>query len=127
MNITINPGYVEANLERIKDLINKGINAGPVLVTLGRPKRSLDQNSKLWPMLSDVSNQVDWYGYKLTQDEWKQVFTAALKKQKTVPGLEGGFVVLGASTSKMDKEEFSDLINLIYAFGDERGVKWSKE
>lgn len=92
------------------------------VVTLAEPTRTLDQNSLLWPLLTEVSKQVDWYGNKLTADEWKDVFSAALKKQKVVPGLDGGFVVCGQSTSRMSKREFSDLVELIYAFGAERGV-----
>ena len=96
------------------------------VVTLAEPTRTLDQNSLLWPLLNEVSNKVDWYGNKLTADEWKDVFSAAMKKQKVVPGLDGGFVVCGQSTSRMSKREFSDLVELIYAFGAERGVVWSE-
>ena len=92
------------------------------VVTLAEPTRTLDQNSLLWPLLTEVSKQVDWYGNKLTADEWKDVFSAAMKKQKVVPGLDGGFVVCGQSTSRMSKREFSDLVELIYAFGAGRGV-----
>ena len=92
------------------------------VVTLAEPTRTLDQNSLLWPLLTEVSKQVDWYGNKLTADEWKDVFSASLKRQKVVPGLDGGFVVCGQSTSRMSKREFSDLVELIYAFGAERGV-----
>lgn len=95
------------------------------VVTLAEPTRTLDQNSLLWPLLTEVSKQVDWYGNKLTADEWKDVFSASLKKQKVVPGLDGGFVVCGQSTSRMSKREFSDLVELIYAFGAERGVVFS--
>jgi hypothetical protein len=87
--------------------------------------RSLDQNAKLWPMLQDISNQVDWYGQKLTKDEWKDVFSAALKKQKAVPGIDGGFVVCGQRTSTMTKSDFSDLIEVIYAFGADKRVAWT--
>ncbi len=52
--------------------------------------------------------------------------TAGLKKQKAVPGIDGGFVVVGGSTSKMTKSEFSDLLELIYSFGAERGVEWKE-
>lgn len=86
--------------------------------------RSLEQNALLWPLLDEVSRQVDWYGQKLTREEWKDVFTAALRKQKAVPGLDGGFVVCGQSTSKMGKRMFSELIELIYSFGAERGVEF---
>lgn len=85
--------------------------------------RSLDQNAMLWPLLTEVSNTVDWYGNKLTKEEWKDVFTAALKKQKVVPGIDGGFVVVGQSTSKMGKGEFSALIELIMAFAAQHDVR----
>lgn len=92
------------------------------VVSIGEPTRSLDQNAYLWPLLTEISAQVDWYGQKLTADEWKDVFSAALKKQKAVPGIDGGFVVCGQSTSRMSKREFSDLLELIHAFAAERGV-----
>ena len=101
--------------------------AGMVVeVRIGEEKRTPDQNRKLWPMLTDVSRQVDWYGQKLRPEDWKDVFTASLRQQRVVPGLDGGFVVLGLRTSKMRKREFSDLIELIYAFGAEREVEWSE-
>jgi len=86
--------------------------------------RTTEQNSLLWPLLSEVSRQVDWYGKKLTPDEWKSVFSASLKQQKVVPGLDGGFVVCAQSTSKMGKREFSDLIELIFSFGAQKGVRF---
>ena len=88
--------------------------------------RSLDQNAKMWAMLADLSGQIDWYGQRLTSEEWKDVLTAALKKQKVVPGLDGGFVVIGARTRNMTIREMSELVELMYAFGAERDVKWSE-
>jgi hypothetical protein len=44
-----------------------------------------------------------------------------------VPNLDGtGFVALGLSTSRMSKRELSDLMELISAFGAERGVEWTE-
>jgi len=86
--------------------------------------RTTEQNRLLWPLLTEVSRQVDWYGKKLTPDEWKSVFSASLKQQKVVPGLDGGFVVCAQSTRKMGKREFSDLIDLILAFGAQKGVRF---
>jgi hypothetical protein len=91
------------------------------------PTRNLEQNAKLWAMLSEVSAQVDWYGQKLTSEEWKDVFSASLKRQKVVPGLDGGFVVCGQRTSQMSKMDFGELIELITAFGAERGVVFGDE
>lgn len=88
--------------------------------------RSIEQNRLLWELLTRVAEQVEWYGQKLTNEEWKDVFSAALKRQKVVPGLDGGFVVLGQRTSKMGKQEFSELLELIQAFGAERGVEFGE-
>lgn len=85
--------------------------------------RTLEQNALMWAMLADISAQVDWYGQRLTSEEWKDVFSASLKRQKVVPGLDGGFVVCGQRTSKMTKGEMSDLVELMNAFCAERGVK----
>jgi hypothetical protein len=86
-------------------------------------KRSLPQNDRLWATLTEISQQVDWYGQKLSPDDWKDVFTASLRRARVVPGLDAGtFVPLGMRTSDMTKEEFSDLLELINAFAAERGV-----
>lgn len=87
--------------------------------------RTLEQNAKMWAMLNDIAKQVVWYGEKLTAEEWKIVLTAGLKKQKAVPGIEGGFVVLGASTSKMSMKEMAEVIELAEHFGGLHEVKWS--
>lgn len=91
-------------------------------VTIREPTRTLDQNARMWGMLKDISDQVTWYGQKLTDEEWKEVLSAALKRQKVVPGIDGGFVVIGARTSKMGKKEMSELQELMAAFGVEHGV-----
>jgi len=90
--------------------LKSALMAGHKMVLEIKPAtRSLEQNARLWCLLDEISEQVDWYGRKLTPEEWKHVFTAALKKQDVVPGLDGGFVVLGQSTSKMTKAEMCDL------------------
>lgn len=92
-----------------------------------QPTRNLEQSAKMWAMLTDVSDQIDWYGKKLSPEDWKHIFTSSLKKMDVVPNFEGtGFVALGLSTSKMSKKEMSDLIDLISAFGIERGVKFKE-
>ncbi|QZN97807.1 recombination protein NinB [Symbiopectobacterium purcellii] len=99
----------------------------PLVVTVEERKRTLEQNSRLWATLRDISEQVVWYGRKMESESWKHIFTAALKRQETVPGIDGGFVVLGQSTSKMRVSEMRDLIELMNAFGAEHGVRWSEE
>lgn len=113
-------------LRWVEEMAAKGLPSGPVLVSIGRPRRTKDQNSKLWPMLNDLARQVDWYGQKLSAEDWKHVLTSSLTKQRVVPGIDGGFVVCGLSTSRMNKQLFCQLVELIYAFGSEHDVRWSE-
>lgn len=97
-------------------------------ITFKRSKRSLPQNARLWSCLTEISAQVEWYGQKLSPDDWKDVFTASLRRARVVPGLDAGsFVPLGMRTSDMTKDEFSDLLELINAFAAERGVTFLEE
>ncbi len=94
------------------------------------PKRSHEQNARLWAMLTDVSQQVEWPVdgklQRLSPEEWKDVFTAGLTKhQRVAQGIEGGFVMLGSRTSRMTVAEMCELQELIAAFGAEHGVQWS--
>ena len=112
--------------QTIWPLLKAAIMAGHRMVVEVKPEtRSLAQNARLWAMLTDISKQVSWYGRKLTPEEWKHVFTASLTKQDVVPGLDGGFVVLGKSTSSMTKGEMSELQELMQAFGAQQSVRFT--
>ena len=105
------------------------LTAGHKMIVELKPEtRSLAQNRRLWAMLTDISEQVNWYGKRLTQEDWKHVFTASLKKLDVVPNLDGtGFVALGMSTSKMTRAEMCDMQTLMEAFGAEKGVKFTAQ
>lgn len=120
------PEQIEPACRWLRDMASKGLAAGPVQVTIGRERRSLDQNAKLWPMLTDLHEQVDWYGNRPTAEEWKHIITASIQRQAVYPGIDGGFVVCGLSTSRMRKKQFCELVEAIYAFGDQQGVEWSE-
>lgn len=87
-------------------------------------KRSLPQNDRMWAMLTDISRQLAWHGVRLPPDDWKLIFLDALKRElRMVPNIDGtGFVNLGRSSSDLTKSEFSDLMELIEAFGAKHDV-----
>jgi hypothetical protein len=95
------------------------------VVEIGPNKRSTEQNRFLWAALHDIANQKTWCGMKMEAEDWKHLFTAAREGQRFTRGLEGGVVVLGTSTSKMTKEEMSELLESIIAWGVGNGVKFS--
>lgn len=87
--------------------------------------RSDAQNRRMWAMLRDISRQVEWYGRKLDEESWKHVFSAAVQQQDAVPGINGGFVVLGVSTRKQSKTWFNEMFLVMESFAAERGVKFT--
>ena len=108
-----------------RDCIKPMTMAGHKLTLTVKPEtRSIAQNRRLWSMLTDVAQQVNWHGLSLSPEDWKIMLTASLKKQRAVPGIDGGFVVLGQSTSKMTVAEMTELQELIEAFGAQQGVKF---
>ncbi|QHJ85810.1 MAG: hypothetical protein [Bacteriophage sp.] len=101
-----------------------------VIVRPAKAKRTLEQNSKMWAMLNDLSNQKQWVVngllQKITPTDWKDLLTACLRQEMRVAeGINGGVVLLGRRTSRMTVKEMSDLIELMHSFGAENGIKWT--
>ena len=97
-------------------------------VTFRRNKRSTPQNARMWAMLTEVSQQVEWHGQKFSADDWKLIFMDALgREMRMCPNIDGtGFVNLGRSTSRLSKQEHSDLMELIAAFGAQHNVTFNE-
>lgn len=116
----------EARRQRAIEAVRAAAIGSVVMVRDG-DARSPDQNAALWAKLTDIAQQVEWYGRKLSPETWKTMFTASLSRQDVVPGIDGGFVAVGEPTSSMSRKRFSELLELIAAFGAERGVRWNDE
>ena len=140
ISVVISPERTESVWHKILLLftfVRKMAAVGFVDVRFKRVTRSLPQNSLMWALLTDISNQVPWLvfdhvsgGYvtkKISKEAWKDIFTASRRKQVTAQGIDGGIVLLGTSTSAMTKKEMSETIEEIYAFGSNHDVVWSKK
>ena len=115
-----------AELQRLWAWCKSMLSAEHRLTVEARPeKRSDAQNRLMWSALGDCARQITWHGQKLDAEAWKDMATAALKRQRVVPGIDGGFVVLGTRTSQMTKAEMTELVDFIHAFGTQQGVQWS--
>lgn len=92
-------------------------------------RRSIEQNSRMWAMLTDIAMQLPWHGQKLRPDDWKLLFLDALKREtQAIPNLDGtGVVSIGRSSSDLSKQEMSDMIDLMHEFGARHGVKFGDE
>jgi hypothetical protein len=96
------------------------------VVTIKPPTRSLDQNAALWALLTEFSARLEWpvngRMVRMTPEEWKDVLTAAFRQEtaRLAMGLNGGVVMLGSRTSKMDKPTFGEFLDFAQAVAAER-------
>lgn len=97
------------------------------VVRIGAETRSEEQNRKMWPMLADLRDQVEWLG-EFTPDDIKLMFLNRLGVElRFLPTLERqGMFPVGLKSSTLSKEQFSGLIELLYQFGGEHNVKWTE-
>ena len=108
--------------------LSKGLEGGKaVVIKLSHETRSESQNRHLWPLLTCFANQIEYGGKLRSKEEWKVILISAYKfdPQGIVIGINGEVVNLNYSTSELNKAQFSEFIELIYAEGTERGVTWS--
>ena len=111
-----------------RDFAKRMIDAAPknAVLTIKPEARSIDQNAKLWAMLSDVARAKP-EGRHWTAETWKCAFLHALGHQvQFAEGLDNsGPFPLGFRSSKLSKAQRADLITYIIESGDRNGVKWT--
>lgn len=106
------------------------LDAAPdnTMVVFKENKRTLEQNAKLHAAIDDVAQQVTWHGQTLPAWKWKQLFVDALNNTEIIPGIEPGtFTAVRKSTTELSIPECSDLIEIVHAFGAERGVVFADQ
>ncbi len=95
------------------------------VVKIALAKRTTDQNAKMWAMLSDISRAKP-AGRVATPETWKALAMHACGfAVQFEMGLNGQPFPTGFRSSGMTKDEMSMLIEWLYAFGAENGVRWS--
>lgn len=113
-----------------RDLAKALIERAPVdaVVTIKEGTRSMDQNAKLWAMLSDIARAKP-EGRVMAPELWKAAFMSALGYEIIwQPGIENAPPFpAGFRSSRMSKAQFADLITFVQSYGDRHGVRWSDE
>jgi hypothetical protein len=112
--------------QAIREKAARWVSIAPdgVRLEFKRPRRSLEQNSKMWAMLTEISEQLDWRGQRYTPEDWKDYLMHALRKARWMPDEDGGMVPIGMRTSDLSKDEMGDLIELMTEFGARHGVNF---
>jgi hypothetical protein len=71
----------------------------------------------------DLAEQVKWYGFRLSKDDWRHFIAGTVLGWRMLPGIDRGegapgFVMLGGSSLDLSKEKCSDAISLVFSIGD---------
>ena len=118
-------------IDYIKTLVCDGKTE--VVIREHKDTRSLAQNAKFHKMCQDIANSgIKWDGEVRDEYEWKVFLVSGhsiveKRDPKLARGLEGELVSLRESTSKMNKERLSSLIEYVYAWGINHEVKFSAD
>ncbi len=116
--------------QRVRERAKVIIDSAPdgYVVRVSEPTRSLDQNARLWAMLTDISEQCKLNGKQFIREDWKCIFMRACGWDVMfLPDLgDGRQFPAGFKSSKMTVGEMASLITYVSAYGDEQGVRWSE-
>jgi len=115
--------------DKQRELAVQMVRSAPLdtLIRFEPVKRSTEQNSKLWAMLSDVARARP-QGRAHTPEVWKCLFMHALGHEvRFTAGLDGEPFPIGFRSSRLTKTQMSDLIEFILAWGTENGVEFSDD
>lgn len=119
---------INAVKEWVGQMVALGLRGGSVMISITRPRRTLDQNDKFHKIcrILEVTG-VPFADKPRIITEWKTLLVSAHAvatfaeygiPQELVVGIEGEPVQLRESTSKMDKARKSSLISYAQAYCD---------
>lgn len=96
-------------------------------MTLSEPKRTTDQNAKMWAMLTDLCVQKP-EGLAMTPGKWKgAIMDACGFECEWIQGIDGRPLFNGGfHSSTLTKPQMSDMIEFMYEYGARHGIVWSE-
>lgn len=96
------------------------------VVKIAAETRRDAQNRRLWPMIADIQRQVPGMGEFSAEDIKLRFLNALGVEMRFLPALEGaGMFPVGQRSSTLTVDQFSGLIELLFAYGAKHGVRWS--
>lgn len=122
-----------ADANRLMGFLQAQDYSKPKKIVVKDQDRSGEQNRLLHKLLTQVADQVEWHGKKLSVTVWKRLCTAAWLREEghnatLVPALDGnGFDLVFEHTSKLTVKQCASLITWVEAFGSQSGVKWAAQ
>ena len=110
-------------------LAKRLIDAAPMnaVCNVKKEVRTIPQSDLMWTILTKIS-MAKPMGLRYTPDEWKALCMHACGHEvQFMQGLDGRPFPVGFRSSKLDKEQMSNLIDWLHAFAAENNVKLGDE
>jgi hypothetical protein len=114
-----------SDAKQAHDYVERAFKAGGYAVEFKKATRTLEQNAKMWADLEDITRAKPiWNGVRMSPRIWKSTFMLALNiEQEMAPNLDGpGAFPTGFRSSELNKQQFSELLELIQAFAAREGI-----
>ena len=110
------------------------LNAGKELVLeVKAADKTREQELKYHAMIDEIAKQASHMGAKWSSEDWKRLLVNQFCKENgiktgvVIPNLSGdGIVQLEMQTRKFTKEQASDFVEFLYAWGADHGITHSK-
>ena len=109
------------------------------MVQISEPTKKRIQEEKYHAMVSDIARQVEHIGRRWDTDDMKRLLVDECAEEmriagmplhhdsRVTPSLDGKRIVqLGIQTREFRVKEAAQFIEYLYAFGADRGVRWSE-
>jgi hypothetical protein len=95
--------------------------------------KSRDQEEKYHAMIGEIAKQAEHFGSKWDAESWKRLLVdqfckdIGIKTGVVIPNLSGdGIVQLGMQTRKFTKEQASEFVEWLNAWGAEHGITYTQ-
>jgi hypothetical protein len=95
--------------------------------------KSREQEEKYHAMLGEIAKQASHLGAKWDAEDWKRLLVDQFIKDmklagsKIIPSLDGtGIVQLGFQTRKFTKEQATEFVEFLHAWGAENGITYEQ-
>jgi len=110
------------------------LNAGKQLtLEIKTANKSRQQEEKYHAMIGEIAKQASHLGAKWDAEDWKRLLVDQFIKDinvggsKIIPSLDGtGIVQLGFQTRKFTKEQATEFVEFLLAWGAEHGITYSQ-
>ena len=135
MRVELNKENATAVMGNLWPKVKEALASGKQLtLEIKNASKTCPQNSKYHAMIDEIAQQASHLGAKWDAEDWKRLLVDQFIKDingvggsKIIPSLDGsGIVQLGFQTRKFTKEQASEFVEFLHAWGAEHGIVYTK-